>query len=209
MFRIAVLASTHGTDLQAIIDAIKDGALSETEIACVVSNKSHCFALKRAANQGLKTYFINPKGKIREEFDDEISEILTHEKVDLVVLVGYMRILSQQFVEKFRNRIINVHPSLIPAFCGPKSFNHNVHEEVLRRGVKVTGCTIHFVTEDCDAGPIILQKTVAVADTDTPETLKKKVQNLEKKYYPEVINWIRQGKVEIQGNKTMLKTNRH
>lgn len=209
MFRIAILASTRGTDLQAIIDAIKASTLKKTEIACVISDKSHCFALKRAAAQGLKTYFVNPKGKIREEFDEEIGEILTHEKVDLIVLVGYMRILSKIFVEKFRGRIINVHPALIPAFSGSNFFGRNVHEEVLKRGVKVTGCTIHFISEDCDAGPIILQKTVAVADTDTPETLKEKVQNLEKKYYPEVINWIRQGKVAIQGNKTMLKTNRH
>ncbi len=204
MYKIAVLASTKGTDLQAIIDAIHAKKLKNVEIACVISDKKNCLALKKAQEDNIKTYYIDPKGKIREEFDEEIVEILQHEKVDLICLVGYMRILSPYFIEKFQNRIINVHPSLIPAFCGLSFYDKNVHEEVLKRGVKITGCTFHFLNEECDGGPIILQKTIAVSENDTPETLKTKVQALEKKYYPLVIDWIRKEKVKIRGNKTII-----
>lgn len=191
-FNIAVLASTRGTDLQAIIDEIKAGTL-DVDLRVVISNKKDCYALQRAREQGFKTFFIDPQGKTREEYDQELIKILKEHEVDLIVLVGYMRILTAPFIQTFRNRIINVHPSLIPKYCGPKFYDTNVHEAVLKAGEKETGMTIHFVTEEIDKGPIILQKKIPVDPNDTPETLKAKVQELEKKWYPEVIRWIQQG----------------
>ncbi len=190
MFKIAVLASTKGTDLQAIIDEIKAGKMPGIELSAVISNKENCYAMQRAKEQGFKTFFVNPKNKTREEFDFEIGDILEREKIDLIVLVGYMRILTPAFVRKFPKRIINVHPALIPKFCGPKFFGSNVHEAVLTAGEKETGMTIHYVDEGVDTGEIILQKTCPVSPDDTPETLKTKVQALEKKWYPEVVRKI-------------------
>lgn len=195
MFKIAVLASTNGTDLQAIIDEMKAGKMPGIELALVASNKKDCYALQRAKEQGYKTLFIDPKNKTREEFDEEMAASLTKEKIDLIVLVGYMRILSPEFVRKFPKRIINVHPALIPKYCGPKFFGKSVHEAVLAAHEKETGMTIHYVDEGVDSGEIILQKTCPVTYDDTPETLKAKVQALEKKWYPEVIR-------QIAGNST-------
>lgn len=187
MFRIAVLASTNGTDLQAIIDEMKDNKMPNIELSIVASNKEDCYALERAKEQGYKTLFVNPKNKSREEFDMEMAEALEKEQIDLIVLVGYMRILSESFVKKFKNRIINVHPALIPKFCGKDFFGASVHEAVLAAGEKETGMTIHYVDEGVDEGEIILQKSCPVTPDDTVETLKDKVQALEKKWYPEVI----------------------
>lgn len=189
-FRIAVLASTKGTDLQAIIDEMKAGKMPNISLACVISNKKDAYALERAKTQGYKAIFVNPKDRTREEFDAKVAELLEKYKVDLVVLVGYMRILSTPFVRKFKNRIINVHPALIPKFCGPSFFGANVHESVINAGEKETGMTIHFVDEGCDTGKIILQKTCPVLPDDTPDTLKTRVQELEKKWYPEVIRML-------------------
>ncbi|MBT3865211.1 phosphoribosylglycinamide formyltransferase [Candidatus Peregrinibacteria bacterium] len=186
-FRIAVLASTNGTDLQAIIDEMKAGKMPGIELTCIISNKKSCYALERARNQGYKAIFVNPRDRTREEFDEKVAEILRKYEVDLVVLVGYMRILSEQFVKKFPQKIINVHPALIPKFCGADFFGTSVHEAVLAAGEKETGMTIHYVDEGCDTGEIILQKTCLVSPDDTPDTLKTKVQALEKQYYPEVI----------------------
>jgi phosphoribosylglycinamide formyltransferase-1 len=185
-FRIAVIASTRGTDLQAIIDEIKAGRL-KAELACVVSNKKNCYALERAHSQGFKTHFVDPKDKSRVEFDREMAKILEAENVNLVVLVGYMRILTPFFVGKFKHKIINVHPALIPKYCGKNFYGANVHEAVLAAGERETGMTIHFVEEDVDTGKIILQKTCEVLPTDTAETLKERVQALEKDWYPKVI----------------------
>lgn len=193
MFRIAVLASTKGTDLQAIIDRIKDGTVNY-ELAIVIGNRKNAFALERAKNQGFKTLFVDPKGKTREEYDEEIKNILIEEKVDLIVLVGYMRILSNPFVRYFKCKIINVHPALIPKYCGPSFFGSSVHEAVIKNKEKESGMTIHFVTEEVDKGPIILQKKCEVLSSDTPETLKQRVQNLEKQWYPLVIQEIKDGK---------------
>lgn len=187
MFKIAILASTKGTDLQAIIDEIKSGKMPGIELAIVASNKQNCYALQRAKEQGYKTIFIDPQNKSREEFDEKMAEILEKEKIDLIVLVGFMRILSSNFVKKFPKKIINVHPALIPKFCGPKYYGKNVHEAVLKAKEKETGMTIHYVDEGVDTGKIILQKTCPVTPTDTPESIKDKVQSLEKKWYPEVI----------------------
>ncbi|MFC1616130.1 phosphoribosylglycinamide formyltransferase [Patescibacteria group bacterium] len=190
MFRIAVIASTNGTDLQAIIDEINSGKMPGIELSVVLSNKKKCFALERARNQGYKAIFVNPKNRTREEFDMKMAKILKKEKVDLIVLVGYMRILSKRFVEKFENRIINVHPALIPKFCGKSFFGSNVHQAVLDSGETETGMTIHYIEEGCDTGEIIIQKKCKVDPDDTIETLKDKVQALEKKWYPEVIRQI-------------------
>ena len=186
-FRIAVLASTNGTDLQAIIDEMKAGQMPGIELACVLSNKKSAYALERAKEQGYESIFIDPENKTREEFDAEVAKILEKHEIDLIVLVGYMRILSEEFVKRFPNKIINVHPALIPKFCGPNFFGTSVHEEVLKAGETETGMTIHYVDEGCDTGKIILQKTCPVTPDDTPDTLKDKVQTLEKKWYPEVI----------------------
>jgi len=187
LYKIGVLASTKGTDLQAIIDEMNDGKMPGIELAVVLSNKEDAFALERARNAGFKAVFVNPKGKTREEYDLELAHILKEHNIDLVVLIGYMRILSPGFVRQFPRRIINVHPALMPKFSGPGYFGANVHEAVLKAGEKETGCTIHFVDEGVDTGEIIVQKKVAVTPDDTPDTLKEKVQALEKKWYPEVI----------------------
>jgi phosphoribosylglycinamide formyltransferase-1 len=187
MFKIAVLASTNGTDLQAIIDEMKADHMQGVELAAIISDKQKCHALERAKTQGYETFFVDPKGKSREEFDREVVKILQEKEIDLIVLVGFMRILSAEFVHKFPRKIINVHPALIPKFCGPSFFGSNVHEAVLAAHEKETGMTIHYVEEGVDTGAIILQKTCPVLPDDTPETLKARVQELEKKWYPEVI----------------------
>lgn len=195
MYRIGVLASTKGTDLQAIVDEMKAGKMPGIELAVVISNKKNAYALERTRTQGYPSIFVDPKEKNPEEFDTELADILKEYGVDLVVLVGYMRILTPVFVRRFPRGIINVHPALMPKFSGPGFYGSNVHEEVLKAGEKETGCTIHFVDEGVDTGKIILQKKVAVEPTDTPETLKTKIQALEKKWYPEVIRWFAEGKV--------------
>lgn len=187
MFKIAVLASTKGTDLQAIIDEMKAGKMPGIELAIVISDKQNCYALERAKTQGFKTLFINPKNKTREEFDSDLAQALEQEQIDLIVLVGFMRILSTPFVHKFHHKIINVHPALLPKFGGASFFGANVHEAVLAAGEPESGMTIHYVEEDVDTGEIILQKTCPVLPNDTPDTLKTRVQELEKKWYPEVI----------------------
>lgn len=193
MFRIAVLASTRGTDLQAIIDEIKAGRLN-VELACVISDKKNAYALERAHHQGFKTHLVDPKEKSRVEFDREMTKILEAENVDLIVLVGYMRILTPFFIGKFRNKIINVHPALIPKYRGKDFYGANVHEAVLKAGEKETGMTIHYVEEGIDTGPIIIQKKCGVLPNDTPDTLKERVQKLEKEWYPKVIKWFAEGK---------------
>lgn len=193
-FRIAVLASTRGTDLQAIIDEIKTGRL-DVELNVVVSNKKDCYALERAREQGFDTLFINPKGKTREEFDHEMMIELKKREIDLVCLVGYMSILSNEFVRAFEKKIINVHPALLPKFGGKDAIDKSVHEAVIASGDKETGMTIHYVTEEVDSGPIIVQKKCTVAPNETPDSLKEKVQTLEKEWYPKVIKEIAEGKI--------------
>lgn len=189
-YKIGVLASTNGTDLQAIIDEMKAGKMPGIELSIVISNKKDAYALERAKNEGVETIFINPKNKSKQEYDEEIANILKKYEVNLVVLIGYMRILTTKFVRQFKNKIINVHPALMPKFSGKGFFGANVYEEVLRSKEKETGCTIHFVDEGVDTGKIILQKKVKIYPEDTVETLKTKIQSLEKKYYPEVIRML-------------------
>lgn len=195
--RIAVLASTRGTDLQAIIDEIKAGRLT-VELSCVVSNDRHCYALERAHAQGFKTYWIDQKDHSRMEFDREVVKILKTEQIDLVVLAGYMRILTSYFIGEFRGKIINVHPALLPKYGGKHFYGDKVHEAILKAGEKESGMTIHFVEEDVDGGPIILQKTCPVFPDDTINALKARVQALEGEWYPKVIQQFSDGKIKYR-----------
>ena len=174
---IAVFASTKGTDLQAIVDAQKSGQMDYADLKFVLSDKKDCYALERARQAGIKTIFINPKGKSREEFDQECLKICQEHNIDLIILIGYMRIISKVLIEWYENKIMNIHPSLLPKYPG---MDLDVHQAVLDNNEKETGCTLHFVTESLDAGPIILQEKVMVEESDTLETLKAKVQEKEK-----------------------------
>jgi phosphoribosylglycinamide formyltransferase-1 len=160
------------------------------ELAVVLSNKKNAYALQRAREQGYKGICVKTKNRTSEEFDQKLIQLLEKYKVDLVVLIGFMRILGPKFIEKFPNKIINVHPSLIPKYCGKDFHDTNVHKAVLEAGDRETGMTIHYVDKGIDTGPIILKKTCPVFSDDTPETLKARVQDLEKKWYPEVIRQI-------------------
>lgn len=188
MIRLAVLGSTRGTNLNALVDAIKNQILAAT-IELVVSNKATAPILEKATSFGIKSVFANPKGLSRDDFDNHLSNILCQQQIDLVVLIGYMRILSAQFVANWENKIINIHPSLLPAYSG--LMNLDVHQAVINAAEIETGCTVHFVTEHVDAGPIILQKKCPVLRNDTAEILKDRVQQLEGKALVEAIQKIR------------------
>lgn len=172
--RIAVLVSGGGTNLQALIDAQKSGVLHSGEIVAVISNKPGVYALTRAENAGINGYVANKK-ELGESFEAEVIRIIEEVKADIIILAGFMCILSEDFTKRFPNRMINVHPALIPSFCGKGYYGLRVHEAALEKGVKVTGATVHFVNEVCDGGEIIAQKAVEVKDDDTPETLQKRV----------------------------------
>ncbi|APF03313.1 TPA: phosphoribosylglycinamide formyltransferase [Legionella pneumophila] len=187
MIRLGILGSTRGTNMLALVDAINEGILKAT-IDVVISNKPDAIILERAKLLGLNTQFVNPEGLNRIDFDKKVSDILISHQVDLVVLIGYMRILSADFVNKWNNRVINVHPSLLPAFAG--KMDMDVHQAVLDSGLMETGCTIHYVTEEVDAGPIILQKKCPILEGDTPQTLKARVQQLEGVALVDAINRI-------------------
>lgn len=184
MINIGVLGSTKGTDLQAILDAIHSKKLSAT-VSTVISNRKNAYILDRAKDHNVPFYFISHKGKDRKDFDAEMTEVLKKHEVDLVLLIGFMRILSSSFCREWRDRILNVHPSLLPKYAG--GMDTNVHEEVLKNKDKETGCTIHFVTDELDSGPILIQKKCAVEEGDTVETLKSKVQILEGEAFLEAI----------------------
>lgn len=200
MQKIAVCVSGGGTNLQAIIDAVKAGDIHDTEIAVVISNKKDAYALERAKTAGIPAEYIGPKDfSDRGAFGDAMVEKLEKYGVDLVVLAGYLVIIPAQMIQKYRNRIINIHPSLIPAHCGMGYYGLKVHESVLALGNKVTGATVHFVDEEADHGPIILQKAVEVMEGDTPEILQKRVmEQAEWKILPEAIDLIGAGKVIIK-----------
>lgn len=185
MKHLAVLGSTRGTDLQAIIDEIEKGTLN-AKIEIVISNKSDAYILGRAQKHNLNNIFIDGKEKTREEFDTEVLKELKKYPVDLILLIGYMRILSPILVRAYKNKILNVHPSLLPAFAG--GMDMNVHEEVLKSGAKETGCTIHLVDEGVDTGKILLQKKCMIEPNETVESLKNKVQKMEGEAFVEVIN---------------------
>jgi len=178
--RIAVLVSGGGTNLQALIDAKASGQIKDGEIVLVVSNKAGVRALSRATEAGIEAVCIPSAGEAASTFETKLLDILNEYEIDLIVLAGFMKILSEDFVKRYPNRIINVHPSLIPAFCGDGFYGLKVHEAALAYGVKVTGATVHFVNEVCDGGQIILQKSVAIRKDETPESLQAHVmQNAE------------------------------
>jgi len=187
MIKLGVLGSTKGTDLQAIIDSIEKKELI-AKIAVVISNKEGSYILERAKRNDIPFFFLSHKGKSRKRFDQEITTVLKESGVDLILLIGFMRILSIEFCQTWRDRLLNVHPSLLPKYAG--GVDVNIHEEVLRNREKETGCTIHFVTEDVDKGPILIQKKCNVDDNDTVETLKSKVQALEGEAFIESIQLI-------------------
>ena len=187
MINLGVLGSTNGTDLQAILDSIKNKTINAS-INIVISNQERAFILERAKTHEVKSCFVSHKNKTREEFDREVTSLLEEHNVELILLIGFMRILSQEFCHRWQDKILNVHPSLLPKYAG--GIDTNVHEEVLSNGDIETGCTIHFVTEDVDRGPILIQKSCAVEKSDTIETLKKKVQALEGQAFVEAINLV-------------------
>lgn len=176
MLRVAVLVSGGGTNLQAIIDAVEAGNITNTEIVGVISNNKNAFALERAAKHGIPGICISPKDfETREEFNQALLKKIDEMKVDLIVLAGFLVVIPEMMIKAYRNRIINIHPSLIPSFCGTGYYGLKVHEAALARGVKVVGATVHFVDEGTDTGPIILQKAVEVEDGDTPQVLQRRV----------------------------------
>ena len=174
---IAVLGSTRGTDLQAILDAQLAGKLEGAEVKLVVSNNAEAYILERAEQAAVPTAVIPSKGKTRQQFDDELLELLKQHYIDLIILIGFMRILGANFVEHYPNRIMNIHPSLLPKYSG--GMNMDVHAEVLKNRDTVSGCTLHYVTPQVDEGPIIVQEEVPVLPDDTPESLKQRVQTAE------------------------------
>lgn len=200
MLRIGVLVSGGGTNLQAIIDGVENGSIRNTEIAFVISNNANAYALERAKNHNIPSRCVSPKQyENREQFNYALVEIINSYQVDLIVLAGYLVIIPPQLIEQYRYRIINIHPSLIPSFCGTGFYGLRVHEAVLARGVKVTGATVHFVDEGTDTGPILLQKAVEVQNGDTAKLLQRRVmEQAEWKILPRAIDLIANGKVKIE-----------
>lgn len=192
MLNVVVCVSGGGTNLQAIIDGVKSGTIQNTKIAGVISNNASAYALKRAENEGIPALCISPGAFAdREEFNDAFLAEIEKLNPDLIVLAGFLVIIPQKMIEKYRDRIINIHPSLIPAFCGTGFYGLKVHEEALKRGVKITGATVHYVDEGTDTGKIIKQKAVEVQEGDTPEILQKRVmEQAEWIILPQAINEI-------------------
>jgi len=187
MIKLGVIGSTNGTDLQVILDAIGSGKLN-AEVSVVLSNQKNAYILERAENHNVPVVFTSHKGKSRKEFDAELTAVLQEHGVTLVLLIGFMRILSAEFCRRWQDRLLNVHPSLLPKYAG--GLDTNVHEEVLKNGDPETGCTVHFVTDEVDGGPILIQKECNVEAHDTVETLKTKVQKLEGEAFIEAIQLI-------------------
>lgn len=202
MQKIAVCVSGSGTNLQAIIDGIADGTIKNTKIAIVISNKASAFALERAKRAGIPSICISKtEYKDKEQFSAAMIDTFKKYNIDLIVFAGYLVVVPASVIREYRNRIINIHPSLIPAHCGMGYYGLKVHESVLAAGNKVTGATVHFVDEEADHGPIILQKAVKVHEGDTPEILQKRVmEEAEWKILPEAINLIGEGRVHIENN---------
>ncbi|MBR1893480.1 MAG: phosphoribosylglycinamide formyltransferase [Lachnospiraceae bacterium] len=207
MLRLVVLVSGGGTNLQAIIDAIDAGDITNTELVKVISNKEGVKALERAEKAGVAHEVVSKKNfESVEEFNKALLASIDETKPDLIVLAGFLVVLPSELVSKYTNKIINVHPSLIPSFCGVGYYGLKVHEEALKRGVKVTGATVHFVDEGCDSGPIILQKAVETKFDDTPETLQRRVmEEAEWKILPHAIDLIANGRVTVNERKVEIR----
>ncbi|MCI8826325.1 MAG: phosphoribosylglycinamide formyltransferase [Lachnospiraceae bacterium] len=199
MLRIGVMVSGGGTNLQAIIDGISKGTITNTEIAIVVSNNKKAYALERAKQAGIEAVCISPKDyENREQFNQALTDFLDSRRLDLIVLAGCLVVLPEALIKKYTNKIINIHPSLIPAFCGKGYYGLKVHEEVLKRGVKLTGATCHFVDAGTDTGPIIFQKPVEILENDTPEILQRRVmEQAEWIILPKAIDDIANDRIEV------------
>lgn len=206
MLKIAVLVSGGGTNLQAIIDAIADGTITDTQIVTVISNNAGAYALERANAAGIAASCISPKNyESRALFNEALLEAVQASGADLIVLAGFLVVIPEQMIRAYRNRIINIHPSLIPSFCGTGYYGLKVHEGVLARGVKVTGATVHFVDEGTDTGPILLQRAVEVRQDDTPQSLQRRVmEEAEWKLLPRAIDLIAHDRVRVEGAKTVI-----
>ena len=202
MLRLAVLVSGGGTNLQAIIDNIENGKISNAQISAVISNNKNAYALERAKQLEIPAVCISPKYyESRAQFNEALLDYLVETQIDLIVLAGYLVVIPQIVIERFRNRIINIHPSLIPAFCGTGYYGLKVHEAALKKGVKVSGATVHFVDEGTDTGPIIMQKAVDVLPGDTPEVLQRRImEQAEWVLLPAAIDAIANGRVKISDN---------
>lgn len=206
MLRVLSMVSGGGTNLQAIIDSVKNGTITNTELVGVISNNKNAYALTRAEENGIDAKCISPKDyESREVFNQELLKAVDAYEPDLIVLAGYLVVIPPEVIKKYKNRIINIHPSLIPSFCGTGYYGLKVHEAALARGVKVVGATVHFVDEGTDTGPIILQKAVEVQNGDTPEVLQRRVmEQAEWKILPHAIDLIANGKVEVEGHRTIV-----
>ena len=207
--RIAVLVSGGGTNLQALIDAEKSGIIKSGTISLVVSNKADAYALERARLAGIPSVTLLKKELgSQEAFEAALIKLLEDEDIDLIVLAGFMSILSKSFTSRFKDRIINIHPSLIPSFCGVGCYGLHVHEKALAYGVTVSGATVHFVTEECDAGPIVLQKAAEVLPDDTPETLQRRImEQCEWKLLPRAVSLFCQGRLNVEGRRVTVLEN--
>ena len=207
MLRIAVCVSGGGTNLQAIIDSVADGRITNAEIVRVISNKPGVKALDRAERAGIPSVVVSKKDfSDKDAFNKALISAVDEAKPDLIVLAGFLVVLPEELTEKYTNKIINVHPSLIPSFCGVGFYGLKVHEEALKRGVKVTGATVHFVDAGCDSGPIIMQKAVEVQPDDTPESLQLRVmEQAEWIIMPKAIDLIANGKVTVEGRKVKVE----
>lgn len=206
MKNIVVLVSGGGTNLQALIDAQNRGEIKNGKITCVISSNPNAYALTRAQNNNISTEVIRRKDFAEfDEYDNALTELLKSKNADVVVLAGFMTILGSKVISAFENKIINIHPSLIPSFCGEGYYGLHVHEEALKKGVKVTGATAHFVNEVCDGGPIIIQKAVEIQNGDTPEILQKRVmEQAEWKILPKAVSLFCEDKIIVKDNKTEI-----
>ena len=207
MLNVVVLVSGGGTNLQAIIDAVESGAITNTKIVGVISNNQNAYALERAKKHGIAGQCISPKQfSSRAEFNEKFIKAVDEMQPDLIVLAGFLVVIPPAMIEKYRNRIINIHPSLIPSFCGTGFYGLKVHEAALARGVKVVGATVHYVDEGTDTGPIILQKAVEVEQGDTPEVLQRRVmEQAEWKILPKAIDLIANDKVSVIDGRTVIR----
>lgn len=195
MLNIAVCVSGGGTDLQSIIDACEDGKING-QIRLVISNRKKAYGLERARLHGIQAEWIKDEDEILKRFEEE--------KIDVVVLAGYLAIVGDKLIEQYKNRIINIHPSLIPSFCGPGFYGMHVHEAVFKRGVKVSGATVHFVTGEVDGGPIILQRAVDISDLETPEDIQARVLEIEHEILPEAVALYCEGRVSVENERVKI-----
>ncbi len=206
MLRVGVLVSGGGTNLQAIINGIQDGTITNTELVTVISNNKNAFALERAKKHGIEALCISPKDyETREQFNDALYDVLEDRALDLIVLAGFLVVIPEKIIKRYENQIINIHPSLIPSFCGTGYYGLKVHEKALERGVKITGATVHFVDCGTDTGPILLQKAVAVKQGDTPKQLQQRVmEEAEWKILPQAVTLIANHKVRVDKGQVLL-----